>query len=286
MKLIILLLIGLVTTLSTHAQELMVVGSTSFTPLLKAIRSGYQQEVQVSIRPLGSSAGLAAIIDGESDIAMLSRPLSDAEKSLHPYLHSHHVANDALVFIVNRNNPVENLSDQQIRDIYSGEIHHWHEVDGNIQLQDIRLFSKASQHGTFAAFLQLFSLNAKNVDGDTLAFRELHSNDYGPNVSTYSRFNQAMASVVRNPDGIAFDSWGAIYAAQNNRAYKQIKLLKINGIKPGYQEISEGRYQWIRPLILVTDNRRESTNRDQFISYLKSPASRSLIVNSGYVPQH
>lgn len=107
---------------------LSVVGSTSVTPLMEVLAeeyTGLQPDVKIDITSNGSSAGMTAAIEGTADIGMASRELNEEEKAR---LTSQPIAVDGIVVVVNNGNRVENLTLEQVRQIFTGEITTWEEV--------------------------------------------------------------------------------------------------------------------------------------------------------------
>lgn len=107
---------------------LVVAGSTSVTPLMEQLAEAYKEihpKVSIEIQSTGSSAGIQAAIEGTADIGMASRELKESELA---ELTAQVIAMDGIAVIVNKNNPIENLTLEQIKDIYIGEITEWNGV--------------------------------------------------------------------------------------------------------------------------------------------------------------
>lgn len=105
-----------------------VVGSTSVTPLMEVLAEEYSklnEGVQIDINSNGSSAGMTAAMDGTADIGMASRELKEEEAA---ELGSTAIAVDGIAVIVNKNNSVESLTLDQVRQIFTGELTEWEEV--------------------------------------------------------------------------------------------------------------------------------------------------------------
>lgn len=105
-----------------------VVGSTSVTPLVEKMAEEYkaiQPNVSIDITSNGSSAGMTAAIEGTADIGMASRELKDEEKA---QLNFEPIAVDGIAVVVNNDNSVENLTMEQVRQIFTGEITTWEDV--------------------------------------------------------------------------------------------------------------------------------------------------------------
>lgn len=106
-----------------------IVGSTSVEPLMAALAETYQKlnpNVTIDITAPGSGAGIAAAIDGSADIGMSSRELSDEELSEVEGVDA--IAVDGIAVVVNKNNPISDLTLKQVQDIYLGEMTTWLEV--------------------------------------------------------------------------------------------------------------------------------------------------------------
>lgn len=105
-----------------------VVGSTSVSPLMEVLSEGYRElnpDVQIDITSNGSSAGMTAAMEGTADIGMASRELKDEEKA---ELNEAAIAIDGIAVIVNNDNDVKDLTLEQVRQIFTGEITEWADV--------------------------------------------------------------------------------------------------------------------------------------------------------------
>jgi phosphate transport system substrate-binding protein len=106
-------------------------GSTSVSPLMEKLAEAYQvmnPDVNIEIQATGSSSGMTAAIDGVCDIGMASRELKDSEleKGLVPMV----IAKDGIALVVNNDNPVSNLTSEEVTAIFTGEITDWSEIAG------------------------------------------------------------------------------------------------------------------------------------------------------------
>ena len=110
---------------SKPAGRIVVAGSTSVAPLMEKLQEAYAKfnpNATIEIQASGSSAGMISAIEGTCDIGMASRELSDAEKEQLSYLV---IAQDGIAVIVNNDNPVDNVTVEQLRDIYVGDVTRW-----------------------------------------------------------------------------------------------------------------------------------------------------------------
>ena len=112
-------------TASENEGTIVVIGSTSVAPLMERLIEAYEAlnpGVTVQMQINGSSAGITAVINGTADIGMTSRPLRDTEAA---QADSIHIAYDGLVVITHNDNPLENLSQDEVRRIFIGDITLW-----------------------------------------------------------------------------------------------------------------------------------------------------------------
>lgn len=109
--------------------KLVIAGSSSVTPVMEKLKEAYQAynpDLNVEVQQSDSSTGMADTIDGSCDIGMASRDLKESE--LAQGLQAQTIAMDGIVVIVNPENPVENLSAEQVKDIFMGNLISWSEV--------------------------------------------------------------------------------------------------------------------------------------------------------------
>jgi phosphate transport system substrate-binding protein len=110
--------------------KLVITGSSTIAPLIAEIGKRFESShpgVRVDVQAGGSSRGIADAREGLADIGMSSRLLKEQEKD---GLVSYLFARDGVCFLVHKNNPVSELSDQQIRDIFTGKIANWKQIGG------------------------------------------------------------------------------------------------------------------------------------------------------------
>lgn len=117
-------------TASNMSGSLTIGGSSSVTPVMEKLAEAYQKlnpDAEVSVQQSDSTTGATSTIDGVYDIGMCSRELKDEEKAggLTPTV----IATDGIAVIVNKNNEVSNLTSDQVKKIYTGEITDWSEVE-------------------------------------------------------------------------------------------------------------------------------------------------------------
>mgnify|MGYP000867223479 CR=1 FL=1 len=113
--------------------SLSLAGSTTVQPLAEKLAESFMStnpDVQIDVQGGGSSVGVKAAGEGTSDIGMASREIKEEELTQFPNLQVHVIARDGIAVVVHPDNPVSDLSLDQIRDIFSGKIVNWSEVGG------------------------------------------------------------------------------------------------------------------------------------------------------------
>ncbi|MCI8610882.1 MAG: phosphate ABC transporter substrate-binding protein [Clostridiales bacterium] len=122
---------GDVYTSSGSSGKVILAGSTSVAPVVEALADAYVKknpDVHIEVQQTGSSAGISSVLEGVADIGMSSRELTDAERG--GGLQDIVVAYDGIAVITHESNPVTNLSIDQVRRIFSGEIVTWQTIYG------------------------------------------------------------------------------------------------------------------------------------------------------------
>ena len=134
----------------SSTSSITVAGSTTCLPIAEIAAEGFKEEtgIDVLVSGLGSSAGIEAVSAGTADIASSSRGLNADEQDLGltPIV----IAHDGIAVIVNDDNPIDNLSTEQLRDIYAGKITNWKEVGG--EDLKIQVINRDEASGTREAF--------------------------------------------------------------------------------------------------------------------------------------
>ena len=282
----------------SEAGPLFIVGSTSASPLIEAsekafslyVDEGDSVSASVVIRPVGSQKGLKSVIDNVADVGIISRYLSRAELDKWPYLKQVTIAQDALVFLVNKQNKITSLTTEQIKDIYTGSVIRWGDVSkkNNQQfVKPIQPLSKGISHGTFYAFHSLFQLDYMLEP----VMQGLYLKRRGENhlfsrraTQTYSRFNQAMGIVNREPESIAYESNAVMQQYKDHQGFKKIKVLDIDGIAVSEASIRDRTYPWVRPLNLIINTNTDNAKVDQFVKFMLTDVGKSIIRQQGYIP--
>ena len=216
--------------------------------------------IKINLAGGGATAGIRKAAAGEIDIGGACRT-SLADNPQERDAHQIPVAWDALVVIVNKDNPVENLSLHQLQQLYLGKISNWKQLGGN------------------DAPIELYIRRGK-LSGVGRTLRELVFHDFNQDFKATNVVKSSgplEKGVVKNSNGIGVTG---ISSAKR----RDVKILKLNGKAPSYENIKTGHYVLYRPLYLVTKvGKRDKKGRD-FIRFALSRDGQEIIRGQGTVP--
>jgi len=252
------------------------IGSDTIVNLALAWAEAYQQvkpEVRISVSGGGTGTGLAALINGTTDIANASRKIKDEEKQnaekngIQPY--EIEIARDAIGVVVNPENPVQQLTLAQISDIYSGKITNWKEIGG--EDRPIVLLSRESNSGTHVFFLeQVVRLGKK--DNKTL---------FSQDTLLLPSSEGIIAEVRQNPNAIGYDGLGYI-----TPEVKTLAIAPKDGgeyVKPSVETVNNGKYPIARPLFMYTNGEPQGDLKT-YLDWILSPDGQKIVGDLGFVP--
>jgi len=216
---------------------------------------------------------MAALINKTTDIANASRKITDQEKAdaeknnLTP--HEIEIARDAIGVIVNPQNPVQQLTLQQISDIYSGKITNWKELGG--EDRPIVLLSRESNSGTHVFFLanvvRLGNSNDKTLfSQDTLLLPSSEG---------------IMAEVRQNPNAIGYDGLG--YITPDVKTVAVASKAGSEYVKPSVETANNGKYPIARPLFMYTPGEPQGEVKT-YLDWILGPEGQKIVGQLGFVP--
>ena len=261
------LLIGLFLTASVtmaSAGRLVLKGSTTVLPIAQKISEAYMTanpETKISLSGGGSGNGVKAVIDQTADIGNASRFIKGkevklaVEKGVLPV--PHRIALDCIVPVVHSGNPASDLTLEQLKNIYLGEITNWKEVGGKDQ--KIVVISRDSSSGTFDAWKSLV-MNKKRVT---------------PRALTQPSNGGLVTQVATTPGAIAYIALGYLN--------DEVKALRVNGIQGSAETTLNGRYPISRPLFMFTNGWPKGETLS-FINFILSPKGQRLVEEAGSIP--
>ncbi|OCL27300.1 phosphate-binding protein [Orenia metallireducens] len=225
------------------------------------------EEVSISVTGGGSGTGIAAIINNKVDIANSSRDIKDSEKKQAEdngiKIVEIAVAMDGLSVITNANNPVKDLTVEEIGKIFRGEITNWKEVGGpNLA---INTYGRQSNSGTYVYFRD-----------------EVLNGDYTANMKRMNGNAQLVEAVKADESGIGYVGIG--YVVKGEKVVKGINILDVNGASPLKAEnVKTGAYPLARPLYQYTNGKPTGAVLE-LIKYELSDEGQELAVREGFYP--
>lgn len=234
-------------------------GSTSMEKVIGALGEAFMEandQVKFTYNPTGSSSGIQAVQEGRCDIGLSSRALKDEEKA--SGLVETVLAYDGIAMIINPENTVEDLTLEQIADIYTGKITNWSEVDG--QDAEIVLIGREAGSGTRSGFEEIVDVK------DACKYRQ-----------ELSSTGDVITTVAQNPGAIGYASLASVKDS--------VKALKVGGVTPSEETVKDTTYAIQRPFVLATKQDAVLSPAAQaFFDYITSADANEIIVAAGVVP--
>ena len=235
-------------------------GSTSMEKVVGILSEQFMEDnsdVTVTYDATGSGTGIEAVANGTCDIGLASRGLKDVETE--KGLVATTVALDGIAIIVNAECPVEDLTVEQIADIFTGKVTSWEDFGGK---GDIACIGREAGSGTRDGFESITGTK----DTCVLA-QELTST------------GAVIAAVKSSPNAIGYASLSAVEGQEG------IRVLTVNGVACTEETVLDGSYVVQRPFNLVTVEGKElSQAAKAFFDYMLSAEASGLIVKAGAVP--
>ncbi|MBE7495388.1 MAG: phosphate ABC transporter substrate-binding protein [Verrucomicrobiaceae bacterium] len=217
-------------------------------------------KVSFDIAAEGSSTAFTNLAAGTAEIGMSSRKVKADERTLCRSksidLNEIELAWDMITVVVNKNNPVADLSKKQIMQIFAGDITDWSEVGGTPG--PISVYTRNTSSGTYRDFM-------------TMAMK---GREYAKNSQKMAGNEQIAAEVGSNPNGIGYV--GYAYAGARG-----IKVVTIGGDAPNPNAVKD--YPLARPVFLYT-NGQPAGNTKAFIDFCLSPAGAAIMTKAGFTP--
>ncbi len=247
-----------------------VTGSTTVGPLATTAAEEFEKmdsTIKISISEGGSGVGIANLLDGTTDIAMASRDMQESEKlkfDADQQFEEIILALDALSIVVYPGNPIEKLTKEQIRDIFTGRITNWKELEG--EDQEIVPVLRETSSGTYEYF--------KNevLDNENPTAKALSQGSNGGVVQTISQTPGAIGFI-----GFAFED--------SDKA----KALSIswdggeNYIEPVLERAMRKEYPLARPLFFY-HRKKDAAKVAPFVDFILSERGQEIVREVGYIP--
>jgi len=230
--------------------------------------AAYQKKtgIEIDLKGGGATKGIRQVASGDVNIGGTCRHVIEDNKTLMTLPEERRVqltpvAWDALVVIVHKDNPVDNITLAQVRDIYTGRITNWKQLGGRNEA------------------IELYVRKGK-ISGVGRTLRELVFNDYDQDFTASHVMDSSgplERAIVENPRGIG------ITGVSSARRLK-VKILKLDGKEPSYANIKKGDYLLYRPLYMVTHLMEPNPDVKNFIDFVMSEEGKQVMRSVGTVP--
>lgn len=233
-------------------------GSTSVGPLAEKLAMKYEEknDVKIEINQIGSSAGITNAISGVSQIGMSSRDLKQEEKDSD--LQELIIAYDGIVVVTHPSNPVKNLTMEQVKQIFTGEITNWKEVGG----KDMEIVVVSREDGS----------------GSRDAFQEIVGYESGQlikNAIVASGNGNIKTTVAMNKHAIGFISFEYID--------ESVSAIDINGVQAKAENVLAGQYELSRPFLFVHKEGVPESAKE-FMAFILTPEGQKVVESAGAIP--
>ena len=245
------------TAAAPAAYTIEVSGSTSVSPLMEMLAAAYgkvRSNVRININGTGSSDGIKAAAAGTSELGMSSRELSATEKG--QGLTELVIAIDGIAVIVNKNNPVRNLSIEQVRDIYTGAVTDWGAVSGGAKRGKIAVVSREPGSGTRGAFEEIVKFQDKLLAGAT----------------EFDGTGAVKAEISRNTDAIGYISLGSVDDS--------VSTVNVDGVSATTANVVSGSYKIARPFIVLYRKAQVKAETQSFLTWVMGGDAQKIVATS------
>lgn len=244
---------------STSSNRISISGSTSVGPLAEKIADKYMNinDVKVEINQIGSSAGITNAITGVSEIGMSSRDLKEEEKA--SGLMETIIAYDGIVIVTHPTNKVKNLTMDQVKQIFTGEVSNWKELGG--EDMEIVVVSREDGSGSRDAFQEIVGYSS----GELIRSAIIASGN-----------GNIKNTVATNKHAVGFISFEYIDSS--------ISTVNINGVEATAENVLLQKYSLSRPFLFVHKGDNLSPAGQQFIDYILSPEGQAIVAETGAIP--
>ena len=233
-------------------------GSTSMKNVIAALTEGFAEVepgVTVSYDPTGSGAGITGATDKTLDIGLSSRALKDDEKA---DVEGTTIALDGIAIIVNNASKVEDLTVDQLKQMFTGEITNWSEVGGDDG--EIVLIGREAGSGTRDGFESIVDVK------DSCKYAQ-----------ELTATGAVISAVEANPQAIGYASLSAVGDT--------VKMVTVGGVECSEETVKDGSYEVQRPFVFVTNKSVTLSEQAQaFFNFATSADAADLIRTAGAVP--
>ncbi|MCL1996411.1 MAG: phosphate ABC transporter substrate-binding protein [Defluviitaleaceae bacterium] len=243
---------------SVAGNEIVIAGSTTVAPVAQALADAFMETnpgYVLEVQSMGTGAGMTAATEGVADIGLASRDLTSDELTELDFLT---FAIDGIAVIVHENNPVYNLSFDEIRSIFLGEITNWSDVGGNNA--EIIVISREAGSGARGSFEALANV------ADEVSYFQIANGSNG-----------VLTTVEQNPNAISYVTYGLLVG-------RSVTAVSVDGIPFTGEGAFDGTYPFAIGFHMAFQRAGVSSAAQTFLDWVMSPAGQAIVVYEEYVP--
>lgn len=219
----------------------------------------------------GTSTSWSGLAYEENELVISYEPPAEVKESMAVEMESMEIdplGRDGLVFIVNKDNPVESLTVDQIRDIYTGKITNWSEVGGNDG--KIMAFQRNETSGSQTLLQKLVLGDQKPMEPD----KDLMIGTMGGLIESVAAYNGSDMAI----------GFSVYYYADRMKSNDNLKMIKVEGIEPSNESIADGSYPLANDFyIAIRANEPENSKVRQVRDWMLTEDGKTLLEEEGYV---
>ncbi|MBR0135200.1 MAG: substrate-binding domain-containing protein [Clostridia bacterium] len=249
-------------------------GSTANIPmamnLVRLVTGCTEDEAERTIRFSTTDYSYAALAEGRCDLLLVYEASHPTKEKYDPVnrFDMHPIGLDALVFITNTDNPVDSLTVEQIRGIFSGNITNWKEVGGRDA--PIVAFQRPELSGSQTLMLDLCMKEVPMAPVEVITVSE-SMGDVIDDIAAYDNTSNAIG-------------YSVYYYAKNMYTYPNLKFITVEGVAPTNETINSGEYLFINPFYAILPRTGADEIAVNIVNWLETPEGQAFVEHCGYVP--
>ena len=258
-------------------------GSTALLPLMAHIRKNALgedlEDAENETSCTKTNEAWYNLSNGKADVLIVGEMPNEVKNDLKNYIKSGKeqykrlkfapVRREGLVFIVNKNNPVESLTKQQLIDIYTGKITNWKEVGGNDS--SIEAFQREEKSGSQTIFRKVLMKGTEPIKKEVYYY----SGEMDVLIDTLASYNNSNNAI----------GYSVYYYVTEMYKNDNLKLIKVDGVMPSNETIADFSYPLLNEsYVSIRLDEPESSNAHKLYDYIRSNKGRVAIIEAGYVP--
>ena len=250
-------------------------GSTATIPLIEAVECALlgKARTDVKVNVSKTSGAYEALATNKADLLLVYDGGDETRKQVNAdeLFETAPIGKDALVFLVNQDNPVENLTTEQVRKIFSGEYTNWSHLGGNDE--PIRAYQRGIGSGSQALMDKLVMQGLPMAEPAKVRV-----------IESMGGLIDAVANFVGGPTGIGYN---VFYYVTEMRKNNYIKLLSVDGVEPTYESIQSGAYPFVSEFYSVIRKSEPADSPARALhEWMLSDEAQNLMASEKYVALH